>query len=287
MKTPVALFIFNRPETTAQVFAQIAAQRPEQLFLIADGPRPDRPDEAERCRQARRAVSRVDWPCRVHVNFSGANLGCGRRMSSGLTWVFEQVEEAIILEDDCLPCPDFFRFCEEMLARYRHDARIGIISGDNFLPSEMNARIGASYYFTRYLHIWGWASWRRTWRQYDFATRLFPKAIEEDWLGEIFERPQTAQWWARTVYGVHSGQVDTWDHQFVFAGLINSWLNVMPTVNLVSNIGFGPDATHAVFDSPIAARPAGPLAFPLRHPEAVIRSRRADDYMEGNVFRIP
>lgn len=287
MKTPVALFFFNRPDTTAQVFARIAAQRPEQLFLIADGPRPGHPTDGERCRQTREAVSQVNWPCRIHICYSGANLGCGRRMSSGLEWLFDQVEEAIILEDDCIPSPDFFRFCEEMIDKYRNDCRIGIISGDNFLPDEINSSFSSSYYFTRYLHIWGWASWRRTWRQYDFHTKNFPKAISENWFGEMFERPQVAQWWARTIYSVHSGKVDTWDYQFVFASLMNSWLNIMPTTNLISNIGFGSQATHTVADSPWANRPAGRLTFPLRHPDAMIRSRTADNFTERHVFGVP
>src|SRR5512139_3287315 len=165
LKTPVAFIIFNRPDTAERVFAEIAKARPPKLLVVADGPRANRSGEAEKCAATRAIIDRVDWDCEVLTNFSDTNLGCKNRVSSGIDWVFEQVPEAIILEDDCLPHPTFFRFCEELLERYRDDERIGMISGDNFQLGQK--RTDASYYFSRYNHIWGWASWRRAWRHYD------------------------------------------------------------------------------------------------------------------------
>src|SRR5665648_587346 len=164
LKTPVAFIIFNRPETTRRVFAEIAKARPTKLLVIADGPRATHPDDAEKCAVVRAIIDGVDWDCEVLKNYSDVNLGCKRRVSSGLDWVFDTVEEAIILEDDCLPHPTFFRFCEEMLAKYRDDKRIAMISGDNFQFGKK--RTEYSYYFSRYTHIWGWASWRRAWDNY-------------------------------------------------------------------------------------------------------------------------
>jgi hypothetical protein len=152
LKTPVAFLVFNRPESTIKVFEEIRRARPPRLLVAADGTRADRPGEAEKCAAVRAIIDTVDWPCEVLKNYSDVNLGCKVRVSSGLDWVFEQVEEAIILEDDCLPHPTFFRFCEELLERYRYDERVGIISGDNFLFGVR--RTQDSYYFSRYAHIW-------------------------------------------------------------------------------------------------------------------------------------
>ena len=151
--TPVAFIIFNRPDTTKRVFAEIAKARPPKLLVIADGPRADHPADVEKCAAVRAIIDGVDWDCEVLKNYSDVNLGCKRRVSSGLDWVFDTVEEAIILEDDCLPHPTFFRFCEEMLEKYRDDKRIAMISGDNLQFGRK--RTGYSYYFSRYPHIWG------------------------------------------------------------------------------------------------------------------------------------
>ena len=156
-KSPVAFLVFNRPETTRRVFAEIAKARPRKLLLVADGPRRQLPDEHARCREVRQIVSGVDWDCEILTNYSEDNLGCVVRVSTGIDWVFTQVEDAIILEDDCLPHPTFFRFCDEMLEMYRVDDRIMTISGDNFQFGRR--RWNYSYYFSRYPHIWGWATW--------------------------------------------------------------------------------------------------------------------------------
>ena len=173
LTTPVAFLIFNRPDTTARVFEAIRQAKPPKLLVVADGPRPDRPDDVEKCKAARAIIDRVDWACEVLTNYSDLNLGCGKRPATGITWVFEQVEEAIIFEDDCLPHPSFFRFCEELLNYYRHDERIMVISGNNFQFGRN--RTDDSYYFSRYNHIWGWASWRRAWEYFDYDLKLWPK----------------------------------------------------------------------------------------------------------------
>src|SRR5579871_4386735 len=165
LTTPVALIVFNRPDTTRQVFQEIRRVRPPVLLVVADGPRRDHPEDEQLCRETRAVAEEVDWPCQVLTEYSDVNLGCRHRPASGLDWVFSQVEEAIILEDDCVPHPSFFRFCSELLSRYRDDARIGTIAGTNVQGGRK--RGGASYYFSKYPTIWGWASWRRAWALYD------------------------------------------------------------------------------------------------------------------------
>ena len=263
MKTPVAFLIFNRPDLTAQVFARIAEARPETLLVVADGPRSDL--ESERCRMARDVVAAVDWPCRVLKNYSDVNLGCRRCVSGGLDWVFSKVEEAIILEDDCLPDPSFFPFCEELLARYREDPRVGHIGGSN--PHRSVSDAGYSYYFSRYCMIWGWATWRRAWREYDVQMRAWPGVRRMRRYREFFDSKTEALFFRSHWDGVFAGRIDTWDAQWLFCRLMQGTLSIIPSVNLVSNLGFRADASRTTDENhPFSLVQAEPMAFPLRHP---------------------
>ena len=281
LETPVALLIFNRPELTTRVFQVVREARPRQLLVVADGPRLDRPGEEERCLAARAAVSQVDWDCEVLWNCADHNLSCRRRVSSGLNWVFEQVENAVVLEDDCVPHPTFFPFCQDLLVRYRDDTRVMGISGDNFLSE--GAHSPYSYYFSRYTHVWGWATWRRAWKHYDVDMQLWPEIRAGDWLAAAFPGARERRFWTRILDRVWTRQVDTWDYQWSFACWQQGGLTILPRVNLVSNVGFGGDATHTLVRSPLAARPASPMTFPLCHPPFVMRNVEADAYTQLNV----
>lgn len=287
MKTPVALIIFNRPDTTERVFLEIAKARPPKLLVVADGPRVDRPGEIEKCNASRAIIDRIDWPCEVLTNYSEINLGCKNRVSSGIDWVFSQVEEAIILEDDCLPEASFFQFCEEMLERYRYDERIGMISGTNFLDNKI--AIDDSYYFSKYMTIWGWATWRRAWKNYDVTIECWPKLKDDRFLGSRINSKDERSYWYRAFDRVHSGAIDTWDYQWVLCNWIQSRLSVVPSVNLISNIGFRPDATHTSGSSIYSEMKANQLRFPLLHPEFVYAHVKADSLSAQaqftNVFR--
>jgi hypothetical protein len=193
MNTPVVLIVFNRPDPTAQVFAAIREAQPSQLFLISDGPRANRPDDLEKCRAVRAVIDQVDWPCDVQTNYAEKNMGCKYRVASGLDWVFSVVEEAIILEDDCLPHPSFFKYCEELLEKYRDDRRIGIISGHNNLFGYR--RSADSYYYSNIPYIWGWATWRRTWEAYDFNISLWPEVRDSNRLKDIFKHAIEVNTW--------------------------------------------------------------------------------------------
>ncbi len=282
MKTPIAFLIFNRPDTTERVFAEIRRAKPPQLLVVADGPRPEVAGDSEKCTAARCIIEQVDWPCEVLRNFSEKNMGCKKRISSGLDWVFDTVEEAIVLEDDCLPHPSFFRFCEDLLERYRYDERIMMVSGDNFLFGSQTSSY--SYYFSRYAHIWGWASWRRAWNCYDLDIALWPEFKEKRLLKNIFERESVARYWENIFDATFRGEIDTWDYQFVFACLVNSGLSAMPCKNLVSNIGFGANATRTTSINKYANIPAEEILFPLVHPNIIIRDHQADDITELGQF---
>lgn len=286
LATPVVLVVFNRPEHVAALIKALRPLRPKRVMIIADGPRPDRAGEDVRCLEARRAaVEGIDWDADVVTLFSEVNLGCRRRVSSGLDWVFSQVEEAIILEDDLVPHPDFFRYCEALLDRYRHDPLVGAISGDSFQGEGFDC--GASYHFSVYPHCWGWATWRRAWRHYDHAMAGWPDWRDsgemEEWLGSRDE----AAYWTSVFEKVFAGAVDSWAFVWTYSLWKARLLTALPVKNLVSNDGFGPDATHTRDpESSFRALRTFPLPFPLSHPGVVERNIGADDHTRRTVFRI-
>lgn len=278
LKTPVAFIIFNRPETTSRIFEEIRKSRPPLLLLVADGPRPGHPTDAEQCAQTRAIGEQVDWDCEIRKNYSEVNLGCKGRVSSGLNWVFSEVEEAIILEDDCLPHPTFFQFSEELLKKYRNDDRIGHIGGVNFQFGR--TRGPYSYYFSRYTHIWGWASWRRAWKGYDPDLTLWPKAKEEKWLQDFLGDLSLVGYWTNVFERVYQRQIDTWDYQWTFHCWTGNRLAIIPNVNLISNIGFDTKATHTVGRSKFNHMKTEAMRFSLSHPPIIMRDSAADEYTE-------
>ena len=280
LRTPVALLIFNRPDTTECVFNAIARARPSKLLVVADGPRDSRAGEAARCEQTRAIIKRVDWDCEVITNFADRNMGCKLRVSSGIDWIFEQVEEAIILEDDCLPDSSFFRFCDEMLERYRDNERVGMVSGGNL---QFGRHRGTdSYYFSKYTHIWGWASWRRAWKYYDRDITHWPEFKAQGLLEQMFATPGEQTYWQNSFQWVHEGSLDTWDVSWTFTALTHGLLQVVPNVNLISNIGFGADATHTHVVGVHANLPTQAIEFPLQHPTFVLPNLEADRYIASD-----
>jgi len=283
VKTPIAFMIFNRPYATEKVFDKIRQVKPSQLLVVADGPRVDRQGEAEKCAAVRAIIDRVDWDCQVLKNYSDINLGCRQRVSSGLDWVFNTVEEAIILEDDCLPDPTFFPFCEELLNRYREDTRIAAISGLNIQFGRK--RNNYSYYFSHYHHCWGWASWRRTWQHYDLDMKLWPEIRDSNFLLDILGDKKASQNWTRTFEMTYQKMLDTWDYQFGLACWLQSGLTILPNVNLIANIGYGEGGTNTNDESSIYGNMVvEALDFPLSHPPFIIRDAQADRYTESTIY---
>jgi hypothetical protein len=275
LSTPVVFVVFNRPKSTQIVFNAIAQAKPAHLLIVADGPRRGIADETERCQEVREIVHKVDWPCEVHTNFASENLGCQERIISGLNWAFSCVEEAIILEDDCLPHPTFFPFCHELLARYRHDSRVAMISGDSFV--ERHVKSNSSYYFSQTSHIWGWATWRSAWQRYDRRLERWPEIKAANLLYEIFSDPRIIANWTRIFDRMHAGTgPNTWDYQWTYTTLTNNALSIVPRVNLVENIGFESTATHITAGNRKISIRAKAMEFPLRHPAAMIPSHSLD-----------
>lgn len=282
LKTPVAFIIFNRPRNTKIVFDEIAKAKPPKLLVVADGPRANRLGEKEKCAAARAIIDRVDWECEVLTNYSDLNLGCKQRVSSGIDWIFEQVEEAIILEDDCLPDSTFFRFCQEMLERYRYDSRIGMVSGDNFQFGRKST--DASYYFSHYSHIWGWASWRRAWQHYDRNAAIWPEFRDGNYLKGLSSNRSELRHWLKALNSVYDEKVDTWDYQWTLSLWSQGMLTILPNVNLISNLGFEADATHTRGKSIYANLKRIPMEFPLSHPCIFLPNYEADAFTASRMF---
>jgi hypothetical protein len=284
--TPVLLTAHRRPATTAQVIDALALVEPQRLFVALDGPRTDVPGERHAVDNVRRLVEEmVTWPCELTIRASDNNLGCRVAMTSALDWFFGHVEEGIVLEDDCVPHPDFFRYCEELLDRYRQDSRVMCISGDNSARISPVTGNDSSYFFVRQPLVWGWATWRRSWALYDRdlegwaamrsdlsqLRRMFPDPVERRFQRHVLDRLR------------ESGRPDTWDYQWDFTLAANNGIAVIPRVNLVSNVGFGPGATHTSALSAIRSDvPTEPI-LPLRHPTAVSRDPVAERQIADRV----
>lgn len=279
MDSPVALVVFNRPEHTRASFESVRARRPSQLFVIADGPRRQYAGEAQRCEQVRAIVEQVDWDCEVHRDYADENLGLKRRVSSGLDWVFSHVDRAIVLEDDCVAHPDFFRFCDVLLDRYADDDGVAVVTGDNFQGGIQ--RGDASYYFSKYNHCWGWATWRRAWQHYDGAIPFWPSWRDSDHWRQTTPNPVERRYWEAIFDRVHRGEIDSWAYPWTACTWYHGGLTATPNVNLVTNIGFGPGATH----THAGMAPTGTSALgPIRHPADVERDLEADRFTFENHF---
>jgi len=289
-KTPILFLIFNRLDTTKRVFASIREQRPGSLYIAADGPRPEKGDtEKAACKAVRDYVlSGIDWDCDVHTLFRDENMGCGKAVASAISWFFGEVEEGIILEDDILPDPSFYTFCEEMLDRYRDDDRVGHITGVNYQDDMANYPY--SYYFSVYSHVSGWASWRRVWEHFDYEMEAW-KSIREDQraIRELMfgvysasSRKYRAAQFDKMVYG-ESG--DAWDYRHLFCLWRKKRLTVIPSVNLTENIGIGEDATHSVVLPWYKLKKAEAMTFPLVHPPAVTINKKLDRHVEKRDYQ--
>jgi hypothetical protein len=273
--TPILFIIFKRADPTRRVFEAIRQQRPARLFIAADAARPDRPGEAEAVQAARAVVAQIDWPCEVLRDYAETNLGCARRVDSAITWAFTSTERLIILEDDCLPDPSFFPFCDELLERYAKEERIAAICGMHELPEP--TALPESYYFSRYANCWGWATWRRAWAAQDLAMKAWPGIRDTPWLETLFERAAPAKVWRELLDRTCRGEIDSWAYPWNFNCWLAGRLSVHCAKNSVLNLGFGEDATHTRSENAPADNAPEAIDFPLRHPADIQRNARLDE----------
>lgn len=242
--TPVLILIFNRPEKTKQLIRALEKVKPKYLYISADGPRPARPDEIALCEEARKAAQQVSWNCEIKTRFLEQNAGCKQAVSSGISWFFEQEQEGIILEDDCIPTPSFFSFAERMLSVFRTDSRVLQINGSMFLGESSLQSLSEGAYLSRIPHVWGWATWRRAWSLYDGDMSDLGRVIQAHHLRSLFSRRAHARFWERLFIHVKEKQIDSWAIPWAYSVMSQRGLCVAPRANLVQNIGFDAEATH-------------------------------------------
>jgi hypothetical protein len=285
MNTPVALILFNRPDLTEIVFDRIKQARPKKLFLIADGPRDHNDNDDRKCEVSRNIVENITWECDVYKNYSDENLGCGVRPATGISWVFEHVDRAIILEDDCLPHPSFFNFCDELLERYKYDQRVMQISGTNLQYG--NKWTDYSYYFSKHnICAGGWATWKRAWDKYDYDMKLWPVVKDDKWLEYYLGNKKAADNYFKLFEKAYNtlSKKNFWDWQWTFSFWINNGLAIHPCVNLQSNLGYREDATHTTdIGHKQANLPTEKIEFPLEHPPFMFPNNDADSYIVREV----
>lgn len=282
MDTAVLFIIFNRTDTALQVFETIRQARPKRLYFFADAPRAHVQGETEKCNQAKAIVSKVDWPCEVQTFFLTQNIGPRLAIGKAITWFFEHEEEGIILEHDCMPSQSFFTFCETLLAHYRNDERVMHISGDNFQYGIQ--RGDASYYFSLYNHIWGFATWRRAWKHYDVEMKRYPAFKNEGKLRKLFNNKRAYNYWANILQLTYEQKLQTWDYQWTLAMWDRGALAILPQYNMVSNIGFGDEALNTKnADSKFANIPRHEITN-IIHPSVISANIEADNYAINRIF---
>jgi len=282
---PILLIAFNRPNITQKVFNEIKKIEPKQLFFSVDGPRETKFGEDKLCEVTKDIIKQVNWKCEVKTLFHENNLGCGIAPMQAISWFFENVEEGIILEDDCIPTQSFFRYTQELLEDYRNNERIMVISGNNFQFGQKRGE--ASYYFSIYPHTWGWATWKRAWKHFDFAIEGLPEFKTNNNIQNIFKDKSVQKYWLEIFDKVYGGKrSDIWDYQWLYAVWSNNGLAIIPNVNLVSNEGFGPEATHTKKpDKKISGLKTEDIHFPLIHPETIKPNTVADIFTSSFFFQ--
>lgn len=285
LSTPILFLIFNREDTTRQVFEAIRQQKPKYLYVAADGPRKNKEDEVEKCQKSRNIIKLIDWDCELKTLFRNENLGCKKAVSSAIDWFFENVEQGIILEDDCLPDPTFFSYCEELLDKYKDDTRIGNISGSCFFPEQIT--LGQSYDFSAISHIWGWATWKRVWKQFDIDFNYWEKNKNSKRGNDLFisnwEKVYFSSFISDSINNRDGKNV--WDVQYSFSLRVQNLMSIYPSVNLVANIGLDSEgATHTKKNSNRLYRLSSPIKLPLKHPEYVLRNKCLDNYTVKKLY---
>ena len=272
---PILFLIFNRLDETAIVFEEIKKIQPLKLYIAADGPRLDKENEIYLCEETKKVIDKINWPCQVYTLFRKENLGCKLAVSSAIKWFFENEEMGIILEDDCVPNKSFFSFCKEMLNFYKNDNRIMHIGGTNLVCQ--NIEINTSYYFSKMIHVWGWATWRRAWELYDIQMNDLYK-FEKDKIDNIFNVKKHGKHWIKRFKNVQNGLVDTWDYQWVYSVWNNNGLSVIPNKNLIKNIGFNSNATHTKEEGFFSNMIQSELTLPYIFPTNKIQNYILDNY---------
>jgi len=283
LQTPLLFLIFNRPAVTEETFAKIRKQQPRYLYIASDGPRENNPSDTDLNNECKQIVSNIDWDCEVKTLFQTKNLGCGLAPATAITWFFNQVDEGIILEDDCLPNDSFFKFCENLLSRYRGNLNIMMICGTSYQPKPLNT---STYYFSKYPHVWGWATWKRAWADYNFKLDGESDHTRAAVINKTFSSRNERTLWENNLKMILGG-LDAWDYQLMYWMWKNDRICIVPWRNMIANIGFGSDATHTYDASSKQSKMTQYKIETIKHPRSVVIHKRADNYERKNILVNP
>jgi hypothetical protein len=273
---PVALFAYNRPNTLAKTLARLAGANLTKLYIFADGPKQDNPTDVLKCSKVRNILDKLYWPCEIIRTYNSTNRGLKKQIEEQLTFLFSCEDAAIILEDDCLPESDFFRFCEAGLQAYTESPRVMAITGNQYMEKQSRP------FFSRFPHCWGWATWRRAWQAYDANISGWPEFKRSShWQSEFL--PEEKKYWEPLLDRVYGGELNSWAYRWLATVWMYDGLVLTPPVNLVSNIGFGEDGTHCRSDTPLSNYPTEPLSG-WSLPQGLDRNARLDRKTFFKVF---
>ena len=277
-KLPILMMVFNRPELTKKVFSKVRKYKPKKLFISCDGPRKNIKNEKYICEEVKDIFKKIDWSCKVYKNYSRKNLGCKNKVSSSLKWFFDNVDKGIILEDDCLPSKSFFKFSEVLLKKYQNNKNVLLISGNNFQKN--NWRGDGDYYFSKYPHIWGWATWKRSLKDYDKNIKNWKKWNKSKSCDQLFDHmlKKEKDYWINIFNKTYKNKIDTWDYQLMLGGWIKDQYSIIPNINLVSHIGMGPKATHSIYPKEKKGERHFELISKIKHPIIKSVNHKADTY---------
>lgn len=276
MKTPLLLITFNRPRHTKRVLEAIIAAKPQDLYVFQDGAREGDENDIIKCAEVRKVIEELTkgTPVRLHSYYSDKNLGCGAGPITGILWFFKEVEMGVVMEDDCLPHPDFFGYCEELLERYKNVDEVQFINAALY-DERWNCE--QSYDFSRYMVAGAWASWRRFWVHYDFDLKSVDAKVFRSKCKKLLYESTESDWWYFKLLEIQKDKQKKsyWDYQCLIVLLLNSAITVMPQKNLISNIGFDEEGTHTLLNDGRGGRPIYPI-LPLRHPKNMYVDKARD-----------
>lgn len=284
LQTPVILVVFNRPNLLESLLLQIKLAKPKKLYVLADAPRSGNNADIALCEEVRKKIDNFDLGCEVIKRYLTTNIGCKKNIETGLNWIFEQEEAGIILEDDCLPNLDFFRFCEAMLLRYKDNPEIFSVTGNNFQNNKIHGN--GSYYLSKYMHCWGWATWRRAWKFYDGNVSFWPAWKNSLKWDAIHSSSEESRYWLDIFESVYSKKIDSWAYPWLASSWYFGGNTITPNVNLVKNMGFGNNATNTQHKNGLEELRTFVLPQTIIHPFSLEPSYLADKYVFKTVFKM-
>ena len=278
---PILFLIFRRKDKALRVIESIAKVKPRKFYISQDGPR-NKSEMLEILETREAILSKIDWDCKIYKRYSKKHLGIRRNIVESINWVFETSNKVIVLEDDLLVNISFFLFCKKLLQKYENNDRVISISGNNFQFGKTKTR--NSYYFSRYIHSWGWATWKRAWRLYDDEMKDWTKLKKKNYLKSYLSKPISAIYWNNIFNLTSEREIDSWAYCWTYTAFKNKKLTIIPSKNLISNMGYGGKATHTLFKIKSMGMRVETLNFPLKHPRKIKINSKADDITEKNVY---